>query len=141
MTEDILWRLHLTSPPERVFSFLDTAQGRAAFWAEGAVEADGAIGFRFLDGTIERSPVLLREPPRRFALRYFGAETVFDLEPDGAGGCDLSLAAYGVPAEEWAETHAGWVSVLMALKAAADHGVDLRTHDPGRSWRRRYVNQ
>jgi hypothetical protein len=40
----------------------------------------------------------------------------------------------GVPAPDRAEVIAGWVSVLMALKAAADHGVDLFNHDPRRTW-------
>lgn len=32
------------------------------------------------------------------------------------------------------EMAAGWVSVLMAMKAAVDHGVDLRNHDESRTW-------
>jgi hypothetical protein len=39
-----------------------------------------------------------------------------------------------------AETRAGWVSVLLALKAAADHGVDLRNHDPARTWETGYAD-
>jgi len=35
---------------------------------------------------------------------------------------------------------AGWVSVLMALKAAVDHGVDLRNHDPQRTWDQGYAD-
>jgi len=33
-----------------------------------------------------------------------------------------------------------WVSVLMNLKARADHGVDLRNHDPARTWTKGYVD-
>jgi hypothetical protein len=39
-----------------------------------------------------------------------------------------------VPAEDRAEVVAGWVSGLLALKAAVDFGVDLRNHDPQRTW-------
>lgn len=53
---------------------------------------------------------------------------------DGRGGTDLSFHDEGVPREHLAETLAGWVSVLMCLEAAVDHGVDLRNHDPRRSW-------
>jgi hypothetical protein len=35
---------------------------------------------------------------------------------------------------------AGWVSVLLALKAAADFGIDLRNHDPARTWNKGYVD-
>lgn len=31
------------------------------------------------------------------------------------------------------------VSVFLALKAAADFGVDLRNHDPSRSWSQGYA--
>jgi hypothetical protein len=35
---------------------------------------------------------------------------------------------------------AGWVSVLLALKAAVDFGVDLRNSDPARRWEDGYVD-
>jgi hypothetical protein len=35
---------------------------------------------------------------------------------------------------------AGWVSVLLALKAAADFRVDLRSHDPQRTWSQGYAD-
>jgi hypothetical protein len=46
----------------------------------------------------------------------------------------------GVPEADRMEVVAGWVSVLMALKATADYGVDLRNHDLGRSWEQGYVD-
>ena len=62
------------------------------------------------------------------------------LEDDGAGGTDLTLTDEGVPEADHAEVLAGWVSVLMALKAAVDFGVDLRNHDPARSWDQGYAD-
>ena len=53
---------------------------------------------------------------------------------------DLTLTDEGIAAEDWAEVHAGWVSVLLALKAVADFGVDLRNHDAERSWDKGYAN-
>jgi hypothetical protein len=73
-------------------------------------------------------------PGQRFALDYFGSPTLFELTSDGRGGTDLNLLAEDVPASDWHEVHAGWVSVLLTLKAAADFGIDLRNHDPVRSW-------
>jgi hypothetical protein len=66
--------------------------------------------------------------------------TTFDLADDGAGGTDLTLTDAGVREADYAETHAGWVSVLLALKAAADHGVDLRNHDEQRTWDQGFVD-
>jgi hypothetical protein len=45
-----------------------------------------------------------------------------------------------IPDEWHAEVNAGWVSVLMALKAAADFRVDLRNHDTRRTWSQGYCD-
>lgn len=137
----IRWRLHLASPPERVYALLATDAGRARFWAESAAERDGAIDFVFPNGMTWRGAVLEQDPPRRYSVRYFaGSVTAFDLAPDGAGGTDLTLTDRDVPPIDRAETTAGWVSVLLALKAAADHDIDLRSHDLTRTWDQGYCD-
>ena len=80
--------------------------------------------------------MLANEPPHLFAIEYVDAETRFELADDGAGGTDLTL----ISTDEDRKTFAGWVSVLLSLKAAADFGVDLRNHDPARSWRYGYAD-
>lgn len=137
----IRWRLHLPVAPERVFAALATEEGRAAFWAESAPEVDGDIEFRFVNGVATRSRILERDPPRLFAIDYFGAVARFELASDGAGGTDLLLTQTGVPAAEWNEVHAGWLNVLFPLKAWLAHGVDLRNHDARRSWDEGYADQ
>jgi uncharacterized protein YndB with AHSA1/START domain len=133
----IEWRIHLSSSPERVYKFLSTAEGRAACWAESAPEKDGHIEFTFPGGLEWRGQILEAEPPHVFSVRYYGnTEARFVLEDDGVGGCDLVLT----DTADDAETRAGWVSVLLALKAAADHGVDLRNHDPARTWETGYAD-
>lgn len=139
--EPIRWRIHLPVPPEVVYRALDSDAGRASFWAESAVERGGAVEFVFADGTRHRARVLERDPPRRFALEYFGGRAELELAPDGAGGTDLTLVHAGVAAEEWVETHAGWLNVLLPLKAAVAFGVDLRNHDPARTWAQGYADQ
>jgi hypothetical protein len=68
-------------------------------------------------------------------VAYYGNSVVaFELEQDGQGGTDLTLTDTGVPSESRTEVIAGWVSVLLALKATVDFGVDLRTHDADRHW-------
>ena len=39
------------------------------------------------------------------------------------------------------ELLAGWLNVLLPLKAACDFGIDLRNHDPARTWDRSFVDQ
>jgi hypothetical protein len=71
---------------------------------------------------------------------YYGnSVATFELADDRAGGTDLILTDSGVPDEDRSEVIAGWVSVLTALKAAVDFGVDLRNHDPLRTWDDGYV--
>ena len=135
MPSEIRWRLHLASPPEAVWELLATDEGRAHFWAEETRERDGEIEFRFPNGMSSQGRVLEREARRRLALEYFGSETTFELEPDGERGTDLTLVSEGEP-----EVLAGWVSVLLALKAACDFGVDLRNHDPQRTWWQGYCD-
>ncbi len=136
----ILWKIHLKSSPESVYEKLSTNEGRAAFWAESAIERDGMIHFVFPNQAEWRGKILEAEPSRKFKVEYYGGSiTTFELTSDGAGGTDLTLTDQGVPAEDRAEVVAGWISVLMALKASVDFGIDLRTHDPNRTWDEGYA--
>jgi uncharacterized protein YndB with AHSA1/START domain len=138
--EIIRWRLHLNTPPARVYEFIATDQGRARFWAETAVECDGAIDFIFPNGAKWRGEILDRVPGKVFVVEYYGgSHTTFELHDDGRGGTDLLLSDGNVPDEDRNEIVAGWVSVLMQLKAAVEFGVDLRNHDPVRTWDEGYV--
>jgi uncharacterized protein YndB with AHSA1/START domain len=137
----VSWRVHLDSAPAAVYGLLSTAAGRGRFWAESAEEHDGVIEFRFSNGTVWRGRVLEREPARRFVVEYFGgSQATFECATDGAGGTDVTLTETGIAPAEWQENRAGWVSVLLALKAAADFGVDLRNHDPARTWEAGFVD-
>jgi uncharacterized protein YndB with AHSA1/START domain len=130
----IRWRLHLASPPPAVYAMLATNAGRARFWAESAVEQAGAIEFVFPNGVNWHGEVLEADPPRRYVVRYYGGSIArFELR-EVAGGTDLTLTDAGVPETDRAEVLAGWVSVLLALKAAVDFNVDLRNHHPQRTW-------
>jgi uncharacterized protein YndB with AHSA1/START domain len=133
--------MHLPVSPQLVYAALDSDAGRAAFWAESAVERDGAIEFRFANGYVHAGRVLERQPGAVWAVDYFGGEARFELTPDGRGGTDLLLTHHDVQLEDWQEVHAGWLNVLFPLKAWLVHGVDLRNHDRGRSWDRGYADQ
>ena len=128
-------RLHLNASPEAVHGFLSTDDGRARSWAESAKEGYGVIEFRFVNGIVQQSRILENRPPSRFAVTHSGGSVVtFDLAADGSAGTDPVLTEVRVPSGSWEENHAGWVSVLLALKAAVDFRADLRNHDPGCTW-------
>jgi uncharacterized protein YndB with AHSA1/START domain len=136
----IRWRLHLKSPVEKVYQAVSTDNGRASFWAESAVEQENIIHFKFPNKLIWEAQILEAIPNRRYTIEYIGKSvTTFLLEEDDRGGTDLTLIDTEVPLAHRTEVIAGWVSVLMALKAAVDFGVDLRTHDEGRHWDHGYV--
>jgi uncharacterized protein YndB with AHSA1/START domain len=133
--------MHLAVSPARVFAALDSDDGRASFWAESAVEHEGRITFRFVTGYEYAGRVLERRRPEVWAVEYFGGVARFELAPDGHGGTDLLLSHTGIAPEEWQEVHAGWLNVLFPLKVWLVYGVDLRNHDPARSWDQGYADQ
>ena len=138
---DVRWRLHLKSDPMRVYQMLATNEGRSKFWAESAIEEDGHILFTFPGGVQWRGRILEAVPPKRFSVEYYGGSTtIFALESDGEGGTELLLSDDHILPEDIKDVHAGWVSVLMALKAAIDFGVDLRNHHDWRTYLQGYAD-
>jgi uncharacterized protein YndB with AHSA1/START domain len=137
----VKWRMHLRSGPDAVFRMLATDEGRARFWAESAVESGGVVEFRFVNGTVTRGRIVRSEPPHRIEFEYFGSRAVFELAPDGRGGTDLTLTNTGYDPADHEDVLPGWLNVLFPLKAAVDFGVDLRNHDPARSWDDGFADQ
>ena len=62
------------------------------------------------------------------------------LESDKNQETNLTLSNEGVSEAEFVEVRSGWVSVLLNLKAVADFKVDLRNHDPNKTWNQGYVD-
>jgi len=137
---EIRWAIHVTRPPADVFAGLDSAAERARFWAESAEEIDGEIHFVFINGLRHRARVLRKQPPHEWSIEYFGAPATFRLVPDGRGGTDVWLTQL-VSAAEHAEVSAGWLNVLLPMKAWLQYGIDLRNHDPERTWDHGFVDQ
>jgi hypothetical protein len=138
--KSVFWKRHLKSSPEVVFGFLSTASGREKFWAEKAPEIDGIILFSFPNGESYEGKILESNTNRVFCLDYFNSKVMFSLEPSKNNGTDLTLTNEGVPEDEFLEVYSGWVSVLMNLKAAADFQIDLRNHDPDKTWNEKYID-
>lgn len=140
MKPPIRWRLHLPTAPENVYELLATDRGRKKFWAQDSREENGTIRFEFINGQSITSQITENLPPSRFALTYFDhSEVRFKLTSDGRGGTDLFMEETGVPEATWHENYAGWLCVLLNLKAAV-LGLDLRNHDPLRTWDQGYVD-
>ncbi len=136
----ITWKLHLKSDPNSVFNFLTTSSGRSKFWCENEVEKGNIIQFLFPNGQTYDSQIIKTTPNKEFHLDYFNSLVKFLLIPLENGGTDLTLINENVPESEFCETKAGWVSVLMNLKATADFQCDLRNHNPGKTWDQGYAD-
>jgi uncharacterized protein YndB with AHSA1/START domain len=136
----ILWRLRLSSAPERVFSAWLTPADHVRFWSERS-EPD-AKGFRlhFIDGTVALCEVVESVTPSHIRMQYFDARVDITLDRLD-DGTDLTLTAHDGPSADWQDVYAGWLNVLLPFKAWVDFGVDIRNHDPSRTWRQRYVDQ
>ena len=138
--------LHLRSAPPRVYEALSTDAGRESFWVErsrsnaASVELHFPNDIRFLSEIESRHAPDAEGMPGMLRMTYLDDTRVtFTLRSDGAGGTDLEVEHRDVPEAMVAENRAGWVSVLMALKASLDHGIDLRNHDLRRTWDQGYV--
>lgn len=130
----VTWKLHFASSPEKVYQALVTSEGRKHYWAESAEEINGEIHYVFHNGVECKGAILEQIPNELFSVIYFDCRTTFTLQPDGAGGTDLQVVMLDLPEHERMEVSAGWVSWLMAMKAYVDFGIDLRNHDPKRTW-------
>lgn len=131
--------MHLSSDPEHVWTLLTSDAGRASFWAERSSSTEDTLTLEFANGAVTTEQMTL-DPPRRLELTYLGSRVTFTLLPDGSGGTDLLVEDRGVAALDRTEVVAGWLNVLFPLKAAADHGVDLRNHDSARTWDHGYAD-
>jgi hypothetical protein len=138
--DPIMWRLRLASSPERAFDAWLSPADHVRFWCEQSDYVPLGFRFRFIDGTIEYCTVQRAVRPSHIAYRYFGSLVYVDFERCETG-TDLRLNVVGVPSSDWLDVYAGWLNVLLPFKAWVDHGVDLRNHDPLRTWAQRYVDQ
>jgi uncharacterized protein YndB with AHSA1/START domain len=137
----ITWRLHFAAAVPDVYRMIATNEGRARFWAESAVATGREIHFVFPNGQRGRGRILESVPDARYRLEYLdGSIVTFALRAERSRGTDLTLTDEGVPEELRTEVIAGWVSVLLGLKAAVDFNVDLRNHDRHRTWNDGYAN-
>lgn len=141
VNEDIVWNTHIPASIDSVFNFLNSDKGRASFWSESAIEKNDAIHFKFINGISCISPILERNPPYLFVLEYMDSIARFELKSDGKHATDLKLINQNVSQDDWLDVYAGWLNVLFPLKAMVCYGVDLRNHDPSRSWKQKFIDQ
>lgn len=138
---EINWKVHFSSPIEKVYEALTTDKGRKQFWAENTIEKNGYIEFSILNYPKYKSKILKKNGKDVFQIEYFGTIVMFRLfTTQDDFGTDLFLTAQTDNEDVKNEMTSGWVSVLLAMKAAVDFGVDLRNHNPDRVWENGYLD-
>lgn len=138
--KDITWKMSLNSAPSKIFEMLTTDHGRESFWCEKSVEENDHIVFHFPNGMDYRGKIHQKIENEIFKLDYFDSLVSFDIQSNTDGTTDLRLSNTEVHENEYAEVLAGWVSVLMNLKAVCDCDVDLRNHDKSKTWDHGYAD-
>lgn len=140
MSITINWKIHCKSDINSIFNLLNTDEGRSKFWAESAKKEGNSIHFIFPNGQEYVSAIKEIKEPNLFSIDYFKSDVSFKLSEAFEGGTDLELINSGVDANEFTEVKAGWISVLLSMKAAIDYNVDLRNHNPHKNWDSLYVD-
>jgi uncharacterized protein YndB with AHSA1/START domain len=124
---EIFWKLHFVSSPEKVYSALSKSEERKKYWADSAEEKNGVISYVFNNlNFTDVGKVIEAVPNKKYSVVYLSTEVTFTIKSDGKGGADMALLVKKVPADRKVELIAGWVNWLMTMKAAVDHGIDLR---------------
>jgi len=138
--KSVEWRINCRTTAQKIYDTLITPEGRMSFWAESANQLDDHIHFEFPNGLSHSSRVIESIPNKLFCLEYFEAKTTFMIHPNDDNTCTLTLHAENIPEPDFMEVHAGWVSVLLNLKAFLEHGIDLRNHNQNRTWDQGFVD-
>ncbi len=134
------WKINCRSSASKLYSLLTTKEGRESFWATSAPEVGSEIHFSFPNGEKTISEILTKVENKEFIITYFGSVVKFELQEQDDGYTILTLTSTDIPEYEYTEVKAGWVSVLMNLKAASDFKTDLRNNDPTKTWTQNFAD-
>ena len=135
----------LNANPDQVWQALTTPSGITSWWAERAEiqpTDGGLLRLLFPNRRMLDSKVVQCRPQQSVSFVYFGGTRAqFDIASSDQGGTVVSVSDRGFTTQEdYAETLAHWTSVLLALKAYVDFGIDLRNHTPLFNWERDFVD-
>ncbi|MCH0562232.1 SRPBCC domain-containing protein [Streptomyces sp. MUM 2J] len=141
---DILHRVGIAAPPEKVYEALTTVEGLAGWWTtDTSGSGDGVLRFRFGDVGGFDMKVLDLQPNTRVLwevvagpAEWIGTTVAFDLSRDGEWTIVLfAHEGWREPVEFMNHCSTKWAVFLMSLKsmvetgAGAPHPHDVRIGD------------
>lgn len=136
--KNVSWRVVCHANIKKVFDLIATDSGRTKFWCEQSTTSEDHIHMIFPGGETETARILKYDRPTSMEIIYFGAVTKFQIT-ELRSGCVVHVEAI-VRDADFDETNAGWVSVLMNLKAVSTYDIDLRNHKQDYSWARGFID-
>jgi len=128
---DILHRLSIDAPPERLQELVATPAGIERWWTGHTVAADaGTLRFCFGGPDAAAAVEITEETPEQIVWRvvegppdWIGTDITFTLRPTGEGTTLLfSHAGWRETGEFMANCSSEWASYLIGLKAGAEGG-------------------
>lgn len=143
-------KIEIAAKPEKVFrAWTDDRIVPRWFCVKAEIEPKkkGRLYFEWLGGDKLETRIIDIKKNRLF-LFPFGPKgekvklTIIPLKK----GSGLELHQYDMkttPKDRWAMhkgCETGWTFFLANLKAYLEHGIDLRSHDPKKSYRQGYIN-
>ncbi len=143
-------RLLINKPVSRVFEAWADGRIVSKWFTENALiepRKNGRICFEWLAGDKMEAKVTAIAKNRHFTFPFGkkGERVTVRFKKDGRG-CICELHQYNMrtsPESKWSMHRGciqGWTFFLANLKAYLEHGIDLRSHDPKRSYRQDYIN-
>jgi len=143
-------RVFIAAKPEKVFAAWTNDRLVSKWFTEKTIiepRKGGRLYFEWLAGDKLETKIVAIVKNKKFVFPFGPGkvEVAVTFKKDGKGTiCELHQ--YGMktdPKSKW-NFHRGciqgWTFFLTNLKAHLEHGLDLRSHDPNRSYRQDYVN-
>jgi uncharacterized protein YndB with AHSA1/START domain len=143
-------RVAINKTPAQVFKAWTDDKIVSKWFTEKTViepHKNGRIYFEWLAGDMMDAKVISIVKNRSFTFPFGskGERVTVRFKKDGRG-CICELHQYSMkttPESKW-NMHRGciqgWTFFLTNLKSFLDHGIDLRSRDPDKSYRRNFVN-
>jgi uncharacterized protein YndB with AHSA1/START domain len=132
---DILQRIAISAPPEKILPLITTADGFRAWWTQDVdakPEKDTVNHFRFHGGEVEFPFRVDEISPSRVAwtciegpkvpAEWLGTKVSFDLIPAASGGVDLRFAHanWREADQNYAQCNTVWGDLMHRLRDAAE---------------------
>ena len=143
-------KIEIAAAPERVYrAWTDASELSAWFSVRAEIEPrkGGRLFFEWLGGDRLETNVLAVRQNReiRFPFGSRGEEVrVLLRKVKGGTLCTLEQTGMKTSSKQKIEMHmgckTGWAFFLANLKAYLEHGIDLRSHEPRKSYRTGYLN-